>query len=149
THIPAVLIGGRLADTAAILCTVGELVGVPERAEALARYAKTVLSGVQETVAKIPSTERPSVYVARGPHGFETAVAGSIGSQVVHLAGARTAVGKDPPPRAIADISPEQFLAWQPDVIPPVNRRFYAAVRTDPVWREVRAVQMGRTHFVP
>jgi iron complex transport system substrate-binding protein len=149
THIPAVLIGGRLAETAATLRTVGGLLGVPERAEALAGYAETVLGSVQEAVAKIPSAKRPSVYVARGPHGLETAVAGSIGSEVVDLVGSRNVVGKDTGPRAIADVSPEQILAWQPDVILTVDRRFYAAVRTDPVWREVRAVQAGHIHFVP
>ena len=30
-----------------------------------------------------------------------------------------------------------------------VDRRFFAAVRTDPVWREVKAVQAGHVHFVP
>jgi iron complex transport system substrate-binding protein len=149
THIPAVLIGGRLAETATTLRTVGSLLGVPERAEALARYAEAVLGGVQEAVTKIPSAERPSVYVARGPRGLETTVAGSIGSEVVDLVGARNVVGKDTGPRAIVDISPEQILGWQPDVILTVDRRFYAAVRTDPVWREVRAVQAGHIHFVP
>jgi len=149
THIPAVLIGGRLAETATTLRTVGGLLGVPKRPEALARYAETVLGGVQEAVAKIPSVGRPSVYVARGPRGLETAVAGSIGSEVVDLAGARNVVGKDTGPRAIVDVSPEQILAWQPDVILTVDRRFYAAARTDPVWREVKAVQAGHVHFVP
>jgi iron complex transport system substrate-binding protein len=149
THIPAVLIGGRLAETAATLRTVGGLLGVPGRAEALARYAETVVGAVQETVAKIPSAKRPSVYVARGPRGLETAVAGSIGSEVVDLVGARNVVDKDTGPRAIADVSPEQILAWQPDVILIVDRRFYAAVHSDPVWREVRAVQAGHIHFVP
>jgi len=149
THIPAVLIGGRLAETATTLRTVGGLLGVPKRAEALARYAETVLGGVQEAVAKIPSVGRPSVYVARGPRGLETAVAGSIGSEVVDLAGARNVVGKDTGPRAIVDVSPEQILAWQPDVILTVDRPFYAAARTDPVWRELKAVQVGHVHFVP
>ena len=149
THIPAVLIGGRLAETAATLRTVGSLLGVPERAEALARYAETVVGAVQEAVAKIPSAKRPSVYVARGPRGLETAVAGSIGSEVVDLVGARNVVDKDTGPRAIVDVSPEQILAWQPDVILTVDRRFYAAVHSDPVWREVRAVQAGHIHFVP
>ena len=149
TRIPAVLVGGRFAETAATLRTVGGLLGVPERAEALARYAEAVLGGVQEAVTKIPSAERPSVYVARGPRGLETTVAGSIGSEVVDLVGARNVVGKDTGPRAIVDISPEQILGWQPDVILTVDRRFYAAVRTDPVWREVRAVQAGHIHFVP
>ena len=149
THIPAVLIGGRLAETATTLRTVGGLLGVPERAEALARYAETLLGEVQEAVAKIPSANRPSVYVARGPRGLETAVAGSIASEVVDLVGARNVVGKDIGPRAIVDASPEQILAWQPDVILTVDRRFYAAARTDPVWREVKAVQAEHIHFVP
>jgi iron complex transport system substrate-binding protein len=149
THISAVLIGGRLAETAATLRTLGSLLGVPERAEARARYAETVVGAVQEAVAKIPSAKRPSVYVARGPRGLETAVAGSIGSEVVDLVGARNVVDNDTGPRAIVDVSPEQILAWQPDVILTVDRRFYAAVHSDPVWREVRAVQPGHIHFVP
>jgi len=149
THIPAVLIGGRLAETAKTLRTIGGLLDVPERAEALAHYAETVLGRVQEAVAKIPVSERPSVYVARGPHGLETAVAGSIGSEVVDLLGARNVVGEDTAPRSIADVSPEKILAWQPDVILTVDRRFFAGVRTDPVWREVKAVQAGHVHFVP
>jgi len=149
THIPEVLIGGRLAGTAATLRTIGGLLGVSERAEALAQYAESVLSGVQEAVAKVPAPERPSIYVARGPRGLETAVAGSIGSEVVDLVGARNVVGKDTGPRTIVDVSPEQILAWQPEVILTIDRRFHAAIRSDPVWREVDGVQAGRIHFVP
>ena len=115
----------------------------------LARYAETLLSEVQSQVAKIPPANRPSIYVARGPRGLETAVAGSIGSEVVDLVGARNVAGKETAPRTIAEISPEQILAWQPDVILTVDRRFHAAIRTDPVWREVKAVQAGKIHFVP
>jgi iron complex transport system substrate-binding protein len=149
THIPAVLIGGRLAGTAATLRSVGGLLGVPERADELARYAGTLLGEVQEAIAKIPPPERPSVYVARGPRGLETAVAGSIGSEVVDLVGARNVVGKDTAPRTIVDVSPEQILSWQPDVIVTVDRRFHAAIGNDPVWREVKAVRAGHVHFVP
>jgi len=143
------LIGGRLAETAATLRTIGSLLGDPERAETLARYAETVLDSVHQAIAKIPMSDRPSVYIARGPRGLETAVAGSIGSEVVDLVGARNVVSKDTAPRAIADVSSEQVLAWQPDVILIVDRRFFAAVRTDPVWREVKAVQTGNIHFIP
>lgn len=149
THIPAVLIGGRLAGTAATLRTIGGLLGVSGRAEVLAHYAETILGGVKEAVAKVAPEQGPSVYVARGPRGLETAVAGSIGSEVVDLVGARNVVGKNTAPRAIADVSPEQILAWQPDVVLTVDRHFYATVRTDPVWREVKAVKAGQVHFVP
>jgi iron complex transport system substrate-binding protein len=149
THIPAVLIGGRLAETATTLRSVGTALGVSERAETLAHYAEDVLADVQSQVAKIPAATRPSVYVARGPRGLETAVAGSIGSEVVDLVGARNVAGKETAPRTIAEVSPEQILAWQPSVILTVDRRFHAAIRTDPVWREVKAVQAGKIHFVP
>jgi iron complex transport system substrate-binding protein len=131
------------------LRSVGGLLGVPERADELARYAGALLGKVQEAIAKIPPPERPSVYVARGPRGLETAVAGSIGSEVVDLVGARNVVGKDTAPRTIVDVSPEQILSWQPDVIVTVDRRFHAAIGNDPVWREVKAVRAGHVHFVP
>jgi iron complex transport system substrate-binding protein len=149
TGVPAVLIGGRLIATATTLRTVGAVVGASERGETLARYAEAVLDDIQQKTAGIPVAERPSNYVARGPKGLETAVAGSIGSEVVDLVGARNVVGKDTAPRTVVDVSPEQILAWQPDVILTVDRRFYAGIRTDPVWREVKAVQTGRVHFVP
>jgi iron complex transport system substrate-binding protein len=149
TRIPSVLIGGRLVDTAGTLRALGGLLDTQERAEALAGYAAAVIADVQKQTGKIPPAERPSIFIARGPHGLESVVAGSIGSEVVDLVGARNVVGKDTGPRTIVEVSPEQILAWQPDVILTIDRRFHAAIRTDPVWREVKAVQTGHIHFVP
>jgi len=114
THIPAVLIGGRLAETPATLRTVGDLLGVAGRAEALARYTEAVIGGVQEAVAKIPSEKRPSNYLARGPRGLETAVAGSIGSESSTLS-ARATLSPRTPPRARSSRSrPSRSLPGNP-----------------------------------
>jgi iron complex transport system substrate-binding protein len=149
THIPDVLIAGHLAQTPQTLRILGGLLEVQQRAETLAGYAEAVLSQVQKQIEKIPAAERPSLYIARGPHGLESAVAGSIGSEVVDLVGARNVVGKEAGPHTIVDVSPEQVLAWQPEVILTIDRRFHAAIRTDPVWRQLKAVQAGHVHFVP
>jgi len=149
THIPAVLIGGRLAETPTTLRTIGDLLGVSSRAEALAGYAEAVLGRVQGAITQIPPEGRPSIYVGRGPTGLETAAAGSIASEVVDLLGARNVVGKDSASRTIVEVSPEQLLAWQPDVILAIDRRFHAAIRTDPVWRQLKAARAGSTHRVP
>ena len=149
THIPDVLIAGHLAQTLQSLRILGGLLEVQQRAETLAVYAEAVLSRVQQQIAKIPPAERPTLYIARGPHGLESAVAGSIGSEVVDLVGARNVVGKEAGPHTIVDVSPEQVLAWQPEVILTIDRRFHAAIRTDPVWRQLKAVQAGHIHFVP
>jgi iron complex transport system substrate-binding protein len=101
TRVPAVLIASRRAGTAATMRIIGGLLGVSQRAEALAGYAEAVLGGAREAVAKIPTAERPSIYIARGPHGLETAVAGSIGSEVELRCPHTGGVGDTrPPPRA-------------------------------------------------
>jgi iron complex transport system substrate-binding protein len=51
--------------------------------------------------------------------------------------------------RAFVDVSPEQILSWQPGVILAIDRGVYAAIRTDPVWRKVKAMQDGHVHLVP
>ena len=149
THIPDVLIAGHLAQTPQTLRILGGLLEVQQRAETLAAYAEAVLSRVQKQIEKIPPAERPTLFIARGPHGLESAVAGSIGSEVVDLVGARNVIGKEPGPHTIVDVSPEQVLAWQPEMILTIDRRFHAAIRTDPVWRQLKAVQAGHIHFVP
>jgi iron complex transport system substrate-binding protein len=149
THIPYVLIGGRLAETPITLRAIGSLLGVRTRAEALAAYAEATISRTRRRVSAIPPMNRPSIYIARGPRGLETAVGGSIGSEVVDMLGARNVVGAATAPRTIVVVSPEQVLAWQPEVILAVDRRFRAIVGTDPVWRQLEAVRKKRVHFVP
>src|SRR5271154_2504351 len=63
----------------------------------------------------------------------------------------RTGLRRPSPVRSAAktSTSSEQILAWQPEVILTVDRRFHATIRTDPVWREVKAVRAGQIHFVP
>jgi iron complex transport system substrate-binding protein len=149
THIPDALIAGHLAQTPQTLRILGGLISVQQRAEALALYAEALLKQVRSQIAKIPPADRPTVYIARGPKGLESAVAGSIGSEVVDLIGAHNVVANEAGSHTIVDVSPEQILAWQPDVILTVDRRFRAAISADPVWQQVRAVQAGRVHFVP
>ncbi len=149
THIPEVLIGGRLAETPETLRRVGAVLGAAARAEALAGYAETVLAAIRRGVAPIVADRRPSIYVARGPRGLESAVAGSLGSEVVDLLGARNVVGPNAGTRGIVDVSAEAVLARQPDVILVADRRFRAAIAGDPVWREAQAVRQGHVHFVP
>lgn len=149
THIPYALVGGRLADTAATLRTVASLIGAGERVETLARYAEATLARTRDRLAKIAAADRPSIYVARGPRGLETAVAGSIGSEAVDLVGARNVVAAGTAPRSIVTVSPEQVLGWQPEVILALDRRFFAAAPADPVWRQVAAVRKKRIYMVP
>lgn len=149
TGIPYVLIGGGLADTPATLRRLGALLGAPARAELLARYADATLALVKSRIAGVPPDRRPSVYVARGPRGLETGVAGSINTEALDLVGARNVATASLGARGLADVSMEQLLAWQPEFIIAIDPGFYRAVWQDPLWQPLAAVRAKHVYLAP
>ncbi len=149
THIPYVLIGGTLADTPLLLRKAGKVLGVPERGEALARYAQTTLDDIARRIATVPTAERPKAYIARGPRGLTTDVKGSINAEAFDFLGARNVVESRTGAGNLADVSMEQVLAWQPDVIVTIDRNFFAGVGTMPEWQGVKAVHDKRVYLEP
>ena len=49
----------------------------------------------------------------------------------------------------LANVSIEQVLLWNPDVIVTIDQDFAAAVRSDPAWASVKAVRDNRVHLSP
>jgi iron complex transport system substrate-binding protein len=149
TGIPYVLIGGGLADTPATLRRLGMVLGTPDRAEALARYAEETLALLKDRIAAVSPDERPSIYVARGPRGLETGIAGSINSEALELAGARNVATPTLGARGLTNVSMEQLLAWQPDFIITIDGGFYQTVWNDPLWQQLAAVQAKHVDLAP
>ena len=65
TGLPTVLVQGRLAEHAAQLREVGQLLGVPERAALLAAHADATLALAAQVRASVPLAQRPRVYFGR------------------------------------------------------------------------------------
>jgi iron complex transport system substrate-binding protein len=151
TGVPYVLIDGRFASTAASLRLLGEILGVRERAEALARYAETTLGDIDERVARSPEAQRPGVYLARGSNGLETALRGSINAEILERAGGRNVAAAEGARRGIANVSPEQLLVWKPDIIVTWQRDFFKSVTEAPdaFWTSVPAVANKRVYLAP
>lgn len=144
TGVPYVLIDGGLPGIPRACQMAGELLGVPERAGALARYAAGVLAEVDRRVARVPAERRPSAYYARGPRGLESELIESLDAL-----GARNVAAGAIERGALAPVTLEQVLAWDPDVIIAIDATFIAAVRSDPAWQRVKAVRDGRVHLAP
>jgi iron complex transport system substrate-binding protein len=149
TGIPYVLIGGGLADTPVTLRKLGTVLGTPARAELLARYAEETLALVKGRIASVPPNQRPTLYVGRGPRGLETGVAGSINTEALDFVGARNVATPALGARGLADVSMEQLLAWQPDVIIAIDPAFYQAVWHDPLWQQLAAVKAKHVYLAP
>ncbi|MDB5409052.1 MAG: periplasmic binding protein [Rhodospirillales bacterium] len=149
TGIPYVLIGGGLADTPSTLRKLGTVLGTPGRAEALARYAEETLALLKDRIAAVPPDKRPSIYVARGPRGLETGIAGSINAEAIELAGGRNVATPTLGARGLATVSMEQILAWQPDVVITIDAGFYQTVWSDPLWQQLAAVKAKQIYLAP
>ncbi|MCJ2140700.1 iron ABC transporter substrate-binding protein [Methylobacterium sp. E-066] len=147
TGIPYILLDGAFSKMPETYRQLGAALGRQEDADALAAYAQQLTDAVSKAVTPLPESQRPRVYYARGPRGLETGFAGSINTELLEAAGARN-VAQDGGGR-LGTVSPEQVLAWNPEVIVTLDPTFAAAARTDPIWKDVTAVQTGRIYLAP
>ena len=153
--IPVVAVDGDLMASPQAYRFLGELLGAQEQGELLAGYAERTLQDIAGL--NIPEEERVRVYYGNGEDSLETAPAGSSHAQIIELAGAANAAELELGDGARIRISPEQLLAWDPDVILTVGEptsnmsgsSAAEALRSDPVFASLSAVQAGRVYGVP
>src|SRR5262249_51206327 len=146
TSIPYALLDGRFDATASTYRKLGGLTGHQSDAEKLARYAEDSLKTITGRVASVAPSGRPRVYYARGPRGLVTGLGGSINVETIEMLAQNVAGGNT---GGLANVSIEQVLLWNPDVIITIDQDFAAGVRNDPSWAAVKAVRDGRIHLSP
>src|SRR5262245_32320287 len=146
TGIPYALLDGRFDAAATAYRKLGELTGRQNDAEMLARYADDTIKATTDRIAAIAAAARPRVYYARGPRGLSTGLGGSINVETIEMLAQNVAGGNQ---GGLVNVSIEQVLLWNPDVIITIDQEFAAAVRSDPAWNAVKAVRDGRVHLSP
>jgi iron complex transport system substrate-binding protein len=147
TGIPYALLDGRLAETEQAYERLGALVHRAGEAASRARYVAETKRTILGRIAQVPPDRRPRVYYARGPRGLETGLAGSINVETIEFLGAvNVAAGLR---GGLTNVSLEQVLLWNPQVIITIDQDFASAVRADPDWRAIDAVRTGRVHLSP
>jgi iron complex transport system substrate-binding protein len=146
TGIPYALLDGRFVALTTAYRKLGQLIGRQATAEVLADYASRTLTAITERIANVKAEQRPCVYYARGPHGLVTGLGGSINVETIELIGCNAAGGTL---GGLANVSIEQVLLWNPDVIVTIDLEFANTVRSDPSWASVKAVRDNRVHLSP
>jgi iron complex transport system substrate-binding protein len=147
TGIPYALLDGRFSAIPASYEALGILLGRAARARELAQASEDIMRTVLGRVAKVPAEMRPRVYYGRGPAGLETGLGGSINIEIMDVMGLRLVSSEVP--GGLANVSLEQVLRWDPEVLITIDQTFAATVRDNPLWRGVRAVREGRVHLSP
>lgn len=146
TGIPYILLDGSLAQMPEAYRQLGALLGLD--GAPLAAEAQRRIDEVAAIVATVPEGERPRIYYGRGPRGLETGLGGSINTEILDAAGGRN-VAAAAGGGGLATVSPEQILAWDPDIILTVDETVQAGFRGDPLWRGLKAVREGRVYRAP
>ena len=148
TGIPYLLLDGDFDRMADAIRQVAAISNEEKRGEALARYAQETVADINGRVAKVPAGRRPRVYYGRGPQGLVTGLAGSINVESIEQLGAvnvAAGLGRG----GLVQVSIEQVLRWNPDVVLTIDPNFYAVAPAHPLWRELPAIKAGRLHLAP
>jgi len=146
--IPYLLLDGTFDRIPATFTRLGGMLGDAALSAEWARYATATLAEIDTRVARIPAARRPRVYYARGPRGLNTGRPGSINVETLERLGALN-VAAELGSGGLANVSQEQVLKWNPEVIVTVDAGFHQSVMRDPLWSSVAAVRAGRVHLAP
>ena len=151
--VPVVVIEANIDNYDEAYMFLGAVLGIEEKADALAAYYQSVYDDVANISAAIDEDDKVSVYYARLDDGLTTEFAGSANAELLELVGARNIAvseGKE----TGGEVTIEQVLVWEPDVILVghigANESLaYEAITTGEVWRTLGAVANGLVYEVP
>jgi iron complex transport system substrate-binding protein len=146
TGVPYALLDGRFLSLSTSYEKLGKLIGREIDGADFADYCNQTLSVITNRIAFVAADKRPRVYYARGPRGLVTGLGGSINVETIELMARNVAAGNK---GGLANVSIEQVLLWNPEVIVTIDQDFTENVRKDPAWASMAAVRNGRVHLSP
>lgn len=143
THVPYLLLDGKLSETPRLLRELGKLLGKPSQSEQQAQYAEETLKQATE----FAKNNHKSFYLARNADGLQSGQKQSIHTEALELVGLQNVVEGDH--KGLTQVSMEQLLLWNPDMIFTQYDEFYQQFATNPQWSQLSAVKNHRVFFVP
>ena len=154
--IPVVAVDNELNNSAEAFRFMGELLGVEDHAEELAQYAEQVFTDINE-LSDIPEEKKVSVYFGNGEDSLETAPRGSQHAQILDAINAVNVADLELGDGSRVQISAEQLLAWDPDVIvvngePKADKSGSSAaedILSNPDYASLKAVQDQKVYGTP
>lgn len=154
TNIPVILLNLDLDKIDQTYDMLGELMNEKEVTDNLAAYCKETVKDIVDKSNQISDDMRVRVYYAEGPKGLNTDPAGSRHVQVLDMVkGINVAEIQMPGKAGMAEVSLEQVLLWDPDVILCWNTEeqggYFDGITSDPDWKDISAVKNNKVYEIP
>ena len=155
-RIPVIAVDNELNNSAEAFRFMGELLGVEDHAEELAEYSEKIFTDIA-SLADIPEDEKVSVYFGNGEDSLETAPRGSQHAQILDAVNVTNVADLELGDGSRVQISAEQLLAWNPDVIvvngePKADKSGNSAaedILSNPDYASLKAVQDNKVYGTP
>lgn len=148
--IPVVFIEATISTMDTAYEQLGKLLGNEEEMKVLSEYCKKTIDHAEEMTKNLADEDKVSVYMALGEEGLNTNANGSFHAQVLDLIGAKNIADVEVTGAgAGSQVSLEQILEWNPEVILTYTKDVYEIVTTDGRWKDLDAVKNGRVYKIP
>jgi len=130
---------------------LGRLLKTEAQAEKLAQFSESAVAfskNVQDQIGKGRAKVR--LYYGEEASGLVTIAAGSLHSQTIEAAGLTNVADlSNKGGSGRNQVSMEQLLLWDPDMILFTNGAEASVLQKDSLFRQLRAVQQGRVYDIP
>ena len=147
TGIPFVHITATLESMPEAYLKLGELLNMPEEAEALAAYCEehyTMITKLMEGASKV------KLLYCLGDEGLNVIAKGSYHAEVINLLSDNAAIVDEPSSKGSGnEVDMEQIMLWDPDVIIFAPDSVYSKVGEDELWNDLKAIKDGKYYEVP
>jgi iron complex transport system substrate-binding protein len=111
-------------------------------------YFDSVVKRVTSVTSKIPANERPKVYYVRGPKALTSHYGFSNTYWFVNMAGGDM-VTKDITNGIVGDVTLEQIVSWNPDIIIMGRVATTDLIMEDSQWSGINAVKNNKVYVNP
>ncbi len=147
TGIPFVHITATLESMPEAYLKLGELLNMPEEAEALAAYCEehyTMITKLMEGASKV------KLLYCLGDEGLNVIAKGSYHAEVINLLSDNAAIVDEPSSKGSGnEVDMEQIMLWDTDVIIFAPDSVYSKVGEDELWNDLKAIKDGKYYEVP
>ena len=128
---------------------IGEVIGAQDNAKKLTDFNDKYLDEVHKKSSQI--SDKKNVYYAEGNDGLKTNPSGSVHGQLIDLVGGNNVANSLSQGNTTSgvQVSIEQVISWNPDVIITTDADFYAKVYNDSNWQSINAVKNHEVYLSP
>ena len=150
TGIPFLHIDGFTATMGDTYRTLGELLGVEEKAGEIGAYCDELYAFAAGLEAKLAPEKKKTALYLLGDNGLNVIPEGSFHAELLNLIVENVAVLENPSSKGTGnETDMEQLLLWDPEVIFFAPDSVFDTVGEDPAWQDLQAIRSGNYYRVP